>query len=101
VLEAVFVLLESPSPSRRIFIDSHSLPPLWFVVSVLHMVFQTRILPGVGWIGSPSPGLASFWDLLWRFGLAANNRVLLIPLPKQSMLSQLVVALSSFGSHRP
>jgi hypothetical protein len=27
VLEAVFVLLESLSPSRRIFIDSHSLPP--------------------------------------------------------------------------
>jgi hypothetical protein len=34
VLEAVFVL-ESPSPSRRIFIGSHSLPPLWFAVSVL------------------------------------------------------------------
>jgi hypothetical protein len=28
VLEAVFVLLEFPSPSRRIFIGSHSLPPL-------------------------------------------------------------------------
>jgi hypothetical protein len=27
VLEAVFVLLESPSPSRRIFIGSHLLPP--------------------------------------------------------------------------
>jgi hypothetical protein len=27
VLEAAFVLLESPSPSRRIFIGSHSLPP--------------------------------------------------------------------------
>jgi hypothetical protein len=38
VLEAVFILLEHPSPSRRIFIDSHSLPPLWFVVSVLHLV---------------------------------------------------------------
>jgi hypothetical protein len=35
VLEAVFVLLQSPSPSRRIFIGSHSLPPLWFAVSVL------------------------------------------------------------------
>jgi hypothetical protein len=35
VLEAVFVLLESPSPSRGIFIGSHSLPPLWFTVSVL------------------------------------------------------------------
>jgi hypothetical protein len=36
VLETVFVLLESPSPSRRFFIGSHSLPPLWFAVSVLH-----------------------------------------------------------------
>jgi hypothetical protein len=35
VLEAVFVLLESPSSSRRNFIGSHSLPPLWFAVSVL------------------------------------------------------------------
>jgi hypothetical protein len=34
----MFVLLESPSPSRRILIGSHSLPPLWFVVSVLHEV---------------------------------------------------------------
>jgi hypothetical protein len=36
VSEAVFVLLEFPSPSRRIFIGSHALPPLWFAVSVLH-----------------------------------------------------------------
>jgi hypothetical protein len=35
VLEAVFIVLEFPSPSRRIFIGSHSLPPLWFDVSVL------------------------------------------------------------------
>jgi hypothetical protein len=34
-LETAFILLEFPSPSRRIFIDSHSLPPLWFAVSVL------------------------------------------------------------------
>jgi hypothetical protein len=34
VLEAAFILLEFPSPSRRIFIGSHSLPPLWFAVSV-------------------------------------------------------------------
>jgi hypothetical protein len=37
-LEAAFVLLEFSSPSRRIFIGSHSLPPLWFVVSVLQLV---------------------------------------------------------------
>jgi hypothetical protein len=35
VLEAVFILLEFPSPSRRIFIGFHWLPPLWFAVSVL------------------------------------------------------------------
>jgi hypothetical protein len=39
VLEAVFVLLKSPSPSKRIFISSHSLPPLWFAVSILQAVF--------------------------------------------------------------
>jgi hypothetical protein len=38
VLEAAFILLEFPSPSRRIFIGSHSLPPLWFAVSVLQPV---------------------------------------------------------------
>jgi hypothetical protein len=42
---------------------------------------------------------ASFWDLLWCLGLPANCRVLLNPLPWHSTLPQLVVALSSFGSH--
>jgi hypothetical protein len=36
VLEAAFISLEVQSPSRRIFIGSHSLPPLWFAVSILH-----------------------------------------------------------------
>jgi hypothetical protein len=40
VLEAVFMLLEFSSPSRRIFIGSHSLPPLWFVVSILQVVSE-------------------------------------------------------------
>jgi hypothetical protein len=40
VLEAVFILSEFPSPSRRIFIGSHSLPPLWFAVSVLQVVLE-------------------------------------------------------------
>jgi hypothetical protein len=65
------------------------------------MVFQMRILPGVDWIGSPLLGLSSSWDLLWCLGLPANSRVLLNPLPRQSTLLQLVVALSSFGSHTP
>jgi hypothetical protein len=39
VLEAVFVLLEPPSPSRRILsAPFHSPPPLWFAVSVLQIV---------------------------------------------------------------
>jgi hypothetical protein len=42
VLEAVFILLEFPSPSRRVFIGSHSLPPLWFAVSVLHFANMRR-----------------------------------------------------------
>jgi hypothetical protein len=41
-LEAVFILLEPPSPSRIIFIGSHSLP-LWFAVSVLHTYYMTRV----------------------------------------------------------
>jgi hypothetical protein len=43
VLEAVFILLEFSSPSRRIFIGSHSLPPLWFAVSVLHQQLKTLL----------------------------------------------------------
>jgi hypothetical protein len=71
-------------------------PPLW-----LFMVFRMRILPSVGWIGSPLLGLASFWDLPWCLGLPANSRVLLNPLPRQSTLLLLAVALNSFGSHTP
>jgi hypothetical protein len=76
---------------------------LWYSTSsslALHG-FQTRILPGVGWIGSPLLGLASFWDHFWCLGLPANSRVLLNPLPRPSMLPLLVVALSSFGFHTP
>jgi hypothetical protein len=45
-LEAVFILLEFSSPSRRIFIGSHSLPPLWFAVSVLHQVGRPSPVQG-------------------------------------------------------
>jgi hypothetical protein len=76
---------------------------LWYPRLLLwrFMVFQTRILSGVGWIGSPLLGRASSWDLLWCLGLPANSRVLLNPLLRQSMLPQLVVAPSSFGPHTP
>jgi hypothetical protein len=90
---------------KRILRYLHHTPDfgLWYSASsslALHG-FQTRILLGVGWIGSPLLGLASFGDILWCLGLPANSRVLLNPLPRQSMLPQLVVALSSFGSHTP
>jgi hypothetical protein len=48
---------------------------------------------------SPLLGHASFWGLLWCLGLHANSRVLLSPLPRQSKLPLLIVALSSFGFH--
>jgi hypothetical protein len=38
----VFILLEFPSPSRRIFIGSRSLPPLWFALSVLQKESEKR-----------------------------------------------------------
>jgi hypothetical protein len=63
--------------------------------------FQIPIFPGVGWIGSPLLGLASSWVLLWCLGLPTNSRVLLNLQQKPSTLPQLVVALSSFGSHTP
>jgi hypothetical protein len=44
VLKVVFILLEPQSPSRRIFISSHSLPPLWFAVSVLQWKMQYHFL---------------------------------------------------------
>jgi hypothetical protein len=57
---------------------------LWYSASSFwrFMIFQMRILSGVGWIGSPLLGLASSWDLLWCLGLPTNSRVLLNPLPR-------------------
>jgi hypothetical protein len=62
VLEAVFILLELLSPSRRIFISSHSLHPLWFAVLVLQRdehaanvaIDEVVVVPGRG---APSPVL--------------------------------------------
>jgi hypothetical protein len=54
VLEAVFVLLESSSPSRNIFIGSHSLPPpLWFAVSVFHLPTAPGTLLSGELVGGP------------------------------------------------
>jgi hypothetical protein len=57
VLEAVFILLEFPSHSRRIFIGSHSLPPLWFAVSVLHPHPPVTAPPPREGLTLASPGL--------------------------------------------
>jgi hypothetical protein len=63
VLEVVFILLEFPSPSRRIFIGSHSLPPpLWFAVSVLHDALRI-------WLFSSSLSRLAF---SWFTSLQAN-----------------------------
>jgi hypothetical protein len=67
----------------------------------LFMDFRMQIFPDVSLIGSPLLGLASSWVLLLCLGLLVNNRVLLNPLPRQSMWLQLVVALNSFGSDTP
>jgi hypothetical protein len=76
---------------------------LWYSASssLALLGFSYADFAGVGWIGRPLLGHASFWDILWCLGLPANSRVLLNPLSWQSMLPQLVVALSSFGSHTP
>jgi hypothetical protein len=58
VLEAEFILLEPLSPSRRIFISSHSLPPLWFTVSVLQ-----RAAKASGACGGESAENAGVLDL--------------------------------------
>jgi hypothetical protein len=54
VLESVFVLLESSSPSRRIFISSHSLLPLWFVISVLQLLLHLGDCLMNGWMWRPA-----------------------------------------------
>jgi hypothetical protein len=47
VLEAVFILLEFPSPSRRIFIGSHSLPP-----SLVRRIGPSTLFHGFDTLGS-------------------------------------------------
>jgi hypothetical protein len=90
--EANFLVLASHSQLRPLVLASSSL--------ALHG-FSDADFAGVGWIGSPLLGLASFWVLLWCLGLLANIQVLLNPLPRQSTLPLLVVAFSSFGFHTP
>jgi hypothetical protein len=64
VLEALFILLEFPSPSRRIFIGSHSLPPLWFAVSVLQKdILRLHVLYRGVATCLPSRGdTVAFWE---------------------------------------
>jgi hypothetical protein len=82
---------------------SHS--RLWPLVLRVFLV-GTSLFSDTDFVGcqldrKSTSGTCSFWDLLWCLGLPANSRVLLNPLPRQSMLPQLVVALSSFGSRTP
>jgi hypothetical protein len=78
VLEALFILLEFRSPSRRIFIGSHSLPPIWFAVSVLHL-FPKSVRPvSPRQIGKTQPAetTSSSKQSISRFtqGIATNLR---------------------------
>jgi hypothetical protein len=96
----------SPKTSHRqvvkhIFRYLRHTPDLGLWYSTFSSLALHGFLPDVGWIGSPLMGFAISWVLLWCLGLLANNRVLLNPLPRQSMWPQLVVALSSFGSRTP
>jgi hypothetical protein len=61
VLETVFILLEFPSPPRRIFIGSHSLSPLWFAVMVLHKTQETdqKLLENINKIISDATNVIS------------------------------------------
>jgi hypothetical protein len=61
-LEAAFVLLEFSSPSRRIFIGSHSLPPLWFAVSVLQRPILTMSRPRSKTRRTEDPGQDPHWQ---------------------------------------
>jgi hypothetical protein len=90
---------------KRIFRYLHHTPDfgLWYSASsslALHG-FSDTDFAGCRLDRKSTSGTCQFWDLSWCLGLPANSRVLLNPLPKQSTLLLLVVALSSFGSHTP
>jgi hypothetical protein len=89
VLEAVFILLEPPSPSRRIFISSHSLPPLWFAVSVLQRFSMST--DGVNPFGNQSSTHSTWPIVLSLYNLPPwlckkqkyMMMIILVPGPKQ------------------
>jgi hypothetical protein len=90
---------------KRIFRYLHHTPDfgLWYSTSsslALHG-FSDADFAECRLLGIPLLGPASSSVHLWYLSLPVNNRVLLNPLPTQSMWPQLVVALSSFGSHTP
>jgi hypothetical protein len=58
VLEAVFVLLEPPSPSRRIFIGSHSLPP-----SLVRRIGPSKRIMGIKTEASPYTRVAKVYAI--------------------------------------
>jgi hypothetical protein len=76
VLEAAFILLEFPSPSRRFFIGSHSLPPLWFAVSVLQnaqveaRMYETYRIEYENFTHLPGESIDALFQ---RFTVVVNN----------------------------
>jgi hypothetical protein len=102
VLEAMFILLEPPSPSRRIFNGSHSLPPLWFAVSVLHGFLMNRSKPRVQTpVVSRYPAPAPIDDFVLLFLPPCGPH--LTPLGIGSLESGLLVSplLGGPARHRP
>jgi hypothetical protein len=109
VLEAVFILLEFPSPSRIIFIGSHSLPPLWFAVSVHHVLLLFNRLDTICFL-CPSCwmrvlrccfGLVvlGFWILegtlsVWSFPRVRCFKLIFLSLRALSIVSWLVLRVS-------
>jgi hypothetical protein len=83
VLEVVFILLEPPPPLRRIFIGSHSLPSLWFAVSVLHIAH----LP-VPWLQNGRRALPSRANAPVRPRLAPPSVSIGVPSPSSVLLLQ-------------
>jgi hypothetical protein len=86
VLEVMFILLEFSSPSRRIFIGSHSLPPFWFAVSVLQryngfIIRKKKRLGRRKIISTPStqvfynPETVSFFVLSCSFKIESRDEI--------------------------
>jgi hypothetical protein len=86
VLEAVFILLEFLSPSRRIFIGSHSLPP-----SLVRRIGPSP-LPRIDVLFDQLAGAKVFSKIDFRFGY---HQIKIRPCDIPKLLSPLVMVSTS------